>query len=79
MSKFVDTILEIWAVCVVICMVGICLMAVRMARNGSAYRISQIFADFFASLFFAPIYVGIFIASKVLDALDYIRTKYEKK
>ena len=78
MSKFAIFALIYWAVCIVICWLWLITGYVKAVKRGNQIH-SKIVADFLITIFFAPFTAVFVIALWVMDLMDYVLTKFEKK
>lgn len=78
MSKILIAALIYWAVCIVICWVWLITGYVKAVKRGNQIH-SKIVTDFLITIFFAPFTAVFVIALWVIDLMDYVLTKIEKK
>lgn len=78
MSKILIAALIYWAVCIVICWIWLITGYVKAVKRGNQIH-SKIIADFLITIFFAPFAAVFVIALLVIDLMDYVITKFEKK
>lgn len=78
MSKIVIAALVYWAVCIVICWIWLITGYVKAVKRGNQIH-SKIVADFLITIFSAPFTAVFVIALWVIDLMDYVLTKFEKR
>lgn len=78
MSKISIAALIYWVVCIVICWMWLITGYVKAVKRGNQIH-SKIVADFLITIFFAPFTAVFVIALWVIDLMDYVLTKIEKK
>ena len=78
MSNFFHLALVYWAVCIVFSWAWLIVGYVKAAKRGNQIH-SRMIWDFLITAIFAPFTAVFVIALLVLDLLDYLTTKYEKK
>ena len=78
MSKILIAALIYWAVCIVICWIWLIIGYAKAVKRGNQIH-SKIVVDFLITIFFAPFVAVFVIALLVIDLMDYVLTKFEKK